>query len=50
MQLSFLGDSTPEMNDFLSHTGAIFDLAPRVARIIKESGRPMAWNVADFTP
>ena len=43
VQLSFQ-DSTPEMNDFLSHTKT-FDLKSRVARIIKDQGWPMVMNV-----
>jgi pyrroloquinoline quinone biosynthesis protein E len=43
VQLSFQ-DSTPEMNDFLSHTKT-FDLKNRVARIIKDQGWPMVMNV-----
>ena len=43
VQLSFQ-DSTPEMNDFLSHTKT-FDLKSRVAKIIKSQGWPMVMNV-----
>ncbi len=43
VQLSFQ-DSTPEMNDFLSHTKT-FDLKNRVAKIIKDQGWPMVMNV-----
>ena len=43
VQLSFQ-DSTPEMNDFLSHTKT-FDLKRRVAATIKAQGWPMVMNV-----
>ena len=43
VQLSFQ-DSTPQMNDFLSHTKT-FDLKSRVAKIIKNHGWPMVLNV-----
>jgi PqqA peptide cyclase len=43
VQLSFQ-DSTPEMNDFLSHTKT-FDLKNRVAKTIKDQGWPMVMNV-----
>lgn len=43
VQLSFQ-DSTPELNDFLSHTRT-FDLKLRVARQIKDAGYPIVLNV-----
>lgn len=43
VQLSFQ-DSTPELNDFLSHTRT-FDLKLRVARLLKEAGYPIVLNV-----
>lgn len=43
VQLSFQ-DSTPELNDFLSHTRT-FELKQRVARLIKALGWPMVINV-----
>jgi len=43
VQLSFQ-DSTPELNDFLSHTRT-FDLKQRVAKLIKAQGWPMVINV-----
>ncbi len=43
VQLSFQ-DSTPEMNDFLSHTRT-FELKNRVAALIKAQGWPMVLNV-----
>lgn len=43
VQLSFQ-DSTPELNDFLSHTRT-FELKQRVARLIKANGWPMVMNV-----
>ena len=43
IQLSFQ-DSTPQMNDFLSHTRT-FELKERVAALIKGGGWPMVLNV-----
>lgn len=43
VQLSFQ-DSTPELNDFLSHTRT-FELKQRVAKLIKAQGWPMVMNV-----
>lgn len=43
VQLSFQ-DSTPELNDFLSHTRT-FELKQRVAKLIKDQGWPMVMNV-----
>jgi len=43
VQLSFQ-DSTPQINDFLSHTRT-FELKSRVAGLIKEQGWPMVMNV-----
>lgn len=43
VQLSFQ-DSTPELNDFLSHTRT-FELKRRVAALIKAQGWPMVMNV-----
>jgi pyrroloquinoline quinone biosynthesis protein E len=43
IQLSFQ-DSTPELNDFLSHTRT-FDLKLELARLIKQHGYPMVLNV-----
>ncbi|WP_090142747.1 pyrroloquinoline quinone biosynthesis protein PqqE [Limnohabitans sp. DM1] len=42
IQLSFQ-DSTPELNDFLSHTKT-FDLKQRTAALIKQHGWPMVLN------
>lgn len=42
IQLSFQ-DSTPELNDFLSHTKT-FDLKQRTAALIKQNGWPMVLN------
>ena len=43
IQLSFQ-DSTPQINDFLSHTRT-FELKERVAALIKANGWPMVMNV-----